>query len=96
MTEPAADGQTAMPGGQTIVDSVPGSQTAPSSGQTARAQEAHGLTEDEASPTTSLSSPHTEVGGQTAGPGGPTTSSCRVDARRQRDFFTRQLGGGYR
>jgi hypothetical protein len=40
--EPAAGGQTVVPGGQTAADSVPGDQTAPAGGQTARAQEKHG------------------------------------------------------
>jgi hypothetical protein len=33
--EPAVDGQTATPSGQTATDSVPGGQTAPSGGQIA-------------------------------------------------------------
>jgi hypothetical protein len=37
----------------------------------------HGPIKDEAA---ALSNPHTEASGQTAGPGGPTASSCRVDA----------------
>jgi hypothetical protein len=37
----------------------------------------HGPTEDEAA---ALSSPHIEAGGQIVGPGGPTASSCRIDA----------------
>jgi hypothetical protein len=60
--KPTAAGQTATPSGQTTADSVPGGQTTPSGGQTAQAQEAHGLTEDEADPTAALSSPHTKAG----------------------------------
>jgi hypothetical protein len=62
-----------MPGGQTAAHSVP-------SGQNARAQEEHGLTEDEASLTVAPSSPHIEAGGQTADLGGLTASSCRAGA----------------
>jgi hypothetical protein len=40
----------------------------------------HDLTKDEANPTAALSSPHIEADSQTAGPGGSTASSCRVDA----------------
>jgi hypothetical protein len=67
-TELAVDSQTIAPGGQTAANSLPGDDTAPSGSQTARAQEAHDSTEDEAGPTAAPSSLRTEAGGQTVGP----------------------------
>jgi hypothetical protein len=83
--EPAADGQTTTPSGQTTADLVPGSQNA-------RAQEAHGPAKDEASPTAALSSPHTEAGGQTVGPGCPIADSCRVDASSGANMISSPTG----
>jgi hypothetical protein len=62
-----------MSDGHTAIDLVHG-------GQTARAQEVHGLTEGETGPTAASSSPHIEAGGQTVGPCSPTASSYIVDA----------------
>jgi hypothetical protein len=74
-------------------------QTVMPDGQTARAQEAHDLTEDQASPTTAPNSKHVEAGGQTVpakglttpgdgqtmSPGGPTTSSYRTSTSNNAD-----------
>jgi hypothetical protein len=66
-----------MPGGQTTASTVPSGQTVSSGSQTTQAQEACSPTKDEAVAPSSL---HTEVGGQTMSPGGPTANSCKVDA----------------
>jgi hypothetical protein len=74
-----------MPDGPTATGSRPCSPTTPSGGQTARAQDVHGHTEDEASLITTPDSLHTGTGGQTVpgdgqttSPGSSTSSSCRA------------------
>jgi hypothetical protein len=75
MAELDANGQTVMPGSQTVAGTVPGGQTVSFGDQTT--QEVRGSAKDEVA---EPSSPHTEAAGHTAGPGGPTANSCRVDA----------------
>jgi hypothetical protein len=54
--EPAANGQIVTPDGPTATGLAPDGPTAPSSDQTARAQEAHGPTKDQVGPTAALES----------------------------------------
>jgi hypothetical protein len=91
---PTAGSQTTAPTGPTAANSVPGGPTARSGGHTARAQEAHGLTESQDGPTATPSSQHAELdgpteatdgptmteGGQTVSPGSPTARSCGTGA----------------
>jgi hypothetical protein len=64
-----------------MADLAASGQTTTPNGQTARAQEAHGLSEDQAGPTAAPSSQHTEAGGQTMSPGSRTTSSYSLLVR---------------
>jgi hypothetical protein len=84
-TEPAASDQTAAPGGLTATDIVLGGQTAPSFGQTARAQEEHSPLTSRAgqasssnsqlgSPIGASDSPTAAEDGQIIGPGDLITS----------------------
>jgi hypothetical protein len=90
--KPAAGDQTPAAGGPTAADSIPSSQTAPSGGPTAQAQEGHApLTSRANQASTSDSQPGSPTraydrltvaeDSQTASPCSPTTSSCRIDAR---------------